>query len=378
MGKKKKINSWILLGGFLALMILPFLAWWILKEELDTTNYENRALAQFPVLAETQISEFPQHFENWLGDNAPFRNQMMSLNSAVNRVFGVLDSSDVLMGENGWLFLKDVSDSKSLSDYQGLTVYTDQQQNEIISQLQMLQDSLAQNGSQLLLTFAPAKEGVYSHFMPSYIPIINEMNRVDILYEEIKKQGQVSVVFPSDLLSEASKQQDVYYKYDTHWNEVGAFMAAQEILLELGFPYYIGIPPVAADFSAPVLQDLANVSASWDVTDDDVYWAVEARRAELIESTSDGNISIYRGSGSENLLMIRDSFGEMLAPFLGEPFANMAVMHSNALSDDNLNVTLADIGCDNENLPDYVVVEVAERFSDTLVGQLEGLNNYFK
>ena len=88
---------------------------------MDVTNYENRTLAAFPTDAD--VESWPAAFEDWLGDHAPFRNQFMALNGQLNWAVGTLDSGDVLLGKDHWLFLKDSADSTSLSDYQGLTAY---------------------------------------------------------------------------------------------------------------------------------------------------------------------------------------------------------------------------------------------------------------
>ena len=116
-------GCWLaLLGGFLAMLFLPGPLWLLLRGRLDTENHENRSLAAFPA-GEAAVSpqQWPSAFDAWLDDHAPFRNQFMSLNARVNWALGTLDSSDVLLGKRHWLFLHDVSDSQSLSDYQGLT-----------------------------------------------------------------------------------------------------------------------------------------------------------------------------------------------------------------------------------------------------------------
>ena len=44
----------------------------------------------------------------------------------------------MLLGREGWLFLKDVSDSKSLSDYQGLTSFSAEETETILRTAQAL------------------------------------------------------------------------------------------------------------------------------------------------------------------------------------------------------------------------------------------------
>ena len=74
----------------------------------------------------------------------------------------------------------------------------------------------------------------------------------------------------------------------------------------------------------------------------------------------------YQGGGEESLLLARDSFGSALAPFLAQGFDETLVLHGNLLTPENL-------AAQQPQLPDVVVLEVAERFADTLPTRLAAL-----
>ncbi len=363
-------GSRLLVFGFLALMLLPFPLWLLLRGGLDTTNYENRSGVSFPVLSAENIAQFPQQFEAWLGDAAPFRNQMMALNSALNRTVGTLNSEDVLLGEDGWLFLKDVADSSSLSDYQGLTSYSEQQLADITAQINELQSILSAHGTQLVITFAPAKEGVYAQYMPSYIPVVGQTTRVQQLCQSVAANSNVPIIFAQQSLIDAAQQAQVYYKYDTHWNEVGAWVATQEIFAAIGFEYAEELPQVSINEAMPYPQDLANISASWEVAGDDHYYTVNPPTAELLHESEGGNITVYEGSGEHSLLFVRDSFGQSMAPILAQAFGESVAIHGNNLTAENLAGFAAEP-------PSYIIIEVAERYSDTLQSKLATLIDYY-
>ena len=173
-----------LAAGFFALLLGPGLLWLALHSRCDTTNYENRTLTPFPGKS-VPISDWPSDFESWLGDNAPFRNSFLSLKAGADLLTGSLDSDSVLQGRDGWLFLKDVSDSRSLSDYQGLTAYTEEETRTMAETLTALNEALAARGSKLVILFAPAKEGVYAARMPSSIPVVSRPTRVEALAEPL-------------------------------------------------------------------------------------------------------------------------------------------------------------------------------------------------
>lgn len=361
MAKKNKAGLRLLQIGFLALLLLPWPLWGLLHGALDTTNHENRTLAAFPSVAETGLNAWPAAFEDWLGDHAPFRNQLMTLNTGVNRLTGTLDSGDVLRGQNGWLFLKDASDSQSISDYQGLTACTGKELTDTAASLTALQAALEARGSTLAVLFAPAKEEVYSRYMPADIPVVSRPTRVEGLVAALRAQTEVPVVFPQEALTDASRTQQVYYKYDTHWNAVGAWLAAQQTLAALGLPCGTALPAVQADAGRQATHDLADISASWAFCGDDAYYQPGAPAANLDQSPN-GELQHYTGSGSQSLLLVRDSFGDALAPWLCEPFGEALVIHGNELNLKNLNA-------EQKTLPDVVVLEVAERFYYNLPGR---------
>ena len=74
----------------------------------------------------------------------------------------------------------------------------------------------------------------------------------------------------------------------------------------------------------------------------------------------------FSGSGSNSLLLARDSYGAALAPYLAEGFHDTLVLHGNVLTVDTL---LAE----QTTIPDMVVIEVAERFCGDLTGRVKVL-----
>lgn len=356
-----------LIAGFAALLAGPCLLWPLVRGMCDTTNYENRTLAAFPTAA-TGVRAWPASFEEWLGDHAPFRNQFLTLKSGADRLVGTLDSTNVLLGKEGWMFLKDVSDSNSLSDYQGLTAYSAEETAAMAQALTALNDVLAAKGSRLLVLFAPAKEGVYSRYMPDNVPVVSRPTRVGALAGALGETG-VPVLFPLEELEDAALERQVYYKYDTHWNEAGAWLAAQLTLEALDRPFAAAWPEMSADPEKAPLTDLANMCGSWAWCTDDVYWALDAVPAQCTLWEAGGEIARYAGEGEGSLLLARDSFGEALAPWLAQGFADTTVLHGNQMQVETLLEWQPEV-------PDVVVLEVAERFSDNLLGRLETMRQW--
>ena len=174
------------------------------------------------------------------------------------------------------------------------------------------------------------------------------------------------MIFPLEELKEAADTCQVYYKYDTHWNEAGAWLAAQQVLGALGLPAESRWPDLAPDPEKTAPTDLANMCGSWRWCTDDVYISVDAPQAACTASENGGELTRYQGGGEESLLLARDSFGSALAPFLAQGFDETLVLHGNLLTPENL-------AAQQPQLPDVVVLEVAERFADTLPTRLAAL-----
>lgn len=357
-----------LAAGFAALLLAPGLLWLPLRGCMDTQNHENRTRAALPD-AGTPLEQWPAAFEDWLGDNAPFRNELLTLKARADRLVGTVDSSDVLLGRDGWLFLKDVGDSSSLSDYQGLTAYSEEEKASLAAQLTALQQTLAERGCRLLVLLAPAKEGVYSDKMPAAIPAVSRPTRVQDLAAYLQANTAVPVVFPQEALRQAAARQQVYYKYDTHWNDIGAWLAAQQVLAALDRPSRSEWPAVSVCDGRAAPTDLANMCGNWSCCTDDVYYEAAVPRA-----VADGDMNAerlhYTGSGAGTLLLVRDSMGAALAPHLAQSFAAALVLHGNALTRENLAELPA--------APQVLVLEVTERYSDNLFGQACFLQEWAK
>lgn len=363
-----------LLGGFLAMLFLPGPLWLLLRGRLDTENHENRLPAAFPA-GEAAVSpeQWPAAFDAWLDDHAPFRNQLMRLNARVNWTLGTLDSSDVLLGKEHWLFLHDVSDSKSLSDYQGLTEYTPEELAAVRDAVNALQSALSARGSRLVILIAPAKEGVYRRYMPDSVPVVRQPSKTQALAQWLQSETDAALVWPQQALCDAAQHRQVYYRYDTHWNEAGAYLAASQLLalLEKDFIPFESVP-VSPDAAKAAPTDLANVSGAWALCTDDVYYTVDAPRAVCISDGGDLALSAWRGQGTGSVFLLRDSFGTALAPFLMAGFAEGTSIHGSAGAQELLMAQLQTM----EQLPDVVVIEVAERFSYNLCGQAQLLREW--
>ena len=362
---KKKV----FIAAFLLALCLPFPLYALLYPMLDTENYENRFLTAWSDVAAAPFAQKPSVFEEMLNDHAAFRNQFMTLNAAVNyRVFGTVESSDVLLGKDGWLFYKNVSDSRSLDDYQGLNLYSDDELAQIAANLTALQSALAGRGMKLTVLIAPNKEGVYSEYMPDSVPAAQGDTKAEALVRYLAENTDVTVVYPKEELKGGKALAPTYYKHDTHWNAYGAFLAVRELSDALGWDgeIFANCEPVAAD-EEPV-RDLANISAVYRVLEPDVSYEMKDFADGLSVDTWESDIQKTEFTSTSNssgprILMLRDSFGEAMLPYLAAASSQSRIVHLNAFTEEEFSGKAADV----------FVFEIAERSTDRFLDYLPRL-----
>ena len=190
---------------------------------------ENRETAKAPVLMNEEginvhvLSDAGAWFE----DHFAFRNECVTGYALLlGKLFGVSAQTGVITGTDGWLFYKD-----SLEDFQGTGQMTQRQLFDVAHTMAMIQEYANNNGAEFAFMIAPNKNSLYREYMPYYYqpfrtnksnmerlkPYLQErVNYID-LYERLRSENEI-----------------LYHKRDSHWNNEGAAMAADEILTCMG------------------------------------------------------------------------------------------------------------------------------------------------
>ena len=221
-------------------------------------------------------------------------------------------------------------------------------------------------GKEFVIFIAPNKERVYSEYMPYYFGQPSENYRALQVYQYLKENTDIRIVYPYDELMQAKKDVDVniYYKTDTHWNYVGAYVGARALNRELG----IDMPSLTSEEitiskGKNTSGDLAQMlSLKKQLEYSDYQYSVSGYNTHNME-TLDSNYYeafIYHSTDADprKLYVIRDSFSTALAPYVGSQFNDSYFRHRNTYSYDNL----------VEQNPDIVVYEVVERNVAVLMG----------
>ena len=327
--------------GFLAVLAVPGLAT-LAGVDAGLTRGENRTLAAAPDLALSwpAMLRFPAAFTTWFQDHFAFRGRLVQWQAAFRLlVLQVSPSPTVIRGKDGWLFY---ADDGALDDHLNAVPLTDAELARWTTTLQHTYDALHARGIAYLFVIAPDKHAVYPEFLPDGLHRRPGPSRADQLVAHLRAHSTVPVLDLRPALLDAAREARIYHRTDSHWNDLGARVASQQILGRLheltgGRLPALAPPPASAfyrrDGRAPG-KDLARMLGleTWLGEDDPRLRARDAR-ARVVEPQdhgSGGDVSGYdlgrlatavAQADLPRAVIYRDSFGSALVPFLSEHFS---------------------------------------------------------
>lgn len=354
--------------AFVLLFIVPVGAYELFGAYLDQTNYEQRQAAEKPAFALDTIDTYPQAFEAYYNDGLPFRNQMITVNSLLNlRLFKQSSVEKVVIGKDDWLFYNPAgNDGDPIADYHGTDLLTQEQLETLAANLVTARDALKAQGKAFVVMIAPNKECMYGGaFLPDKFKTENTLTKADQVVEYLSEHTDLSVVYPKEQLLGAMQKDSeriYYYKTDTHWNELGAYIGTRELLKSVE----ISLPELET-FDVSVKEkyagDLAGMLGLADYLKyDDAYNLndyCENQQTELVYPVEGNTNLIYStttNADGRSLFMVRDSFATAMIPYLSAQFDECCFVHNSQYTPQLLQQTPSDI----------VVLEVVERYIGNL------------
>jgi len=253
-----------------------------------------------------------------------------------------IESAQVLAGKGGWLFYKRADDGTSMQDYQGTSSFSDATMETIANQMLAQRDYFAEKGARFVVMIVPNKEIIYSEFMPSMIYRSSEITRCDKLYDYLTANTDLEIVYPKLELFAAKNICPVFYKYDTHWNRIGAFVGVQSILQQLyGSCQDVAKVEIITE-NTNTSGDLAAMINMTDKYNNDSFYSVAS-------DSYDPALQV-----PEDLLIIGDSFSTLMMDDLKYYFEDARQVGVWTFKKSML----------DEYQPDVIIWECVERYAD--------------
>ena len=278
--------------------------------------------------------------EDYVNEAFSLRQELITLWAHVEALFGESAEDGVILGSDGWLYYAD-----ELADYTGTEPMTERQVFAAARNLALMREYAEGLGADFIFTIAPNKSSLYPEHMPAY-PRSGERTDAERLAAELEAQD-VNYVNLFELF--AAEDATLYFAHDSHWSSRGAALAADALNAELGVEsrFADGYEFESRAHTGDLFEML--YPAGRDTETDDAPAGLAFTQGEGVRPDS---ITIdTEGAGEGRLLMFRDSFGELLYPFMAEGFAEARFSRQAAYD-----LTLAE-----ELSADCVVIEIVER-----------------
>lgn len=275
---------------------------------------------------------------------------------------------DVIIARDGWLFLYGENE---IECYQGTNILSDDEARHFINLANALQSICNATGKELYIFIAPNKSQVYYQYMPT-VEIVNSYRRIQQFNDKIHEGSTVPFLYP--LLEEmvAANSNQVYYKYDSHWNHLGALYGTNALYAAMGVEQTDPMMWVTGQQDADKyeLYTYMGIPDSM-VTHDDVEYTMNYRPEVTVNGITDPESMIIHttsnGANQKKLCLIGDSFRVNMIPYISKDFTQCTFVHRDYMGEVKNDIKDADI----------IVIEAVERYDYEAFHTIQRVINIF-
>ena len=318
-----------------------------------------------PVLEGGNLRPFIDNFTEYYDKTFPGRYSLAQLVQTIKKdVFDSSPVNEVIIGKDGWLY-QGAGTMYAIQDYLCFEPFTEEQIT-VIKQVVTENKQFIENiNARYLVVIIPDKAHVYPEFLPDRLVKSDLVSRREQLFS-ILKQLNVNYIYLKDSLIANKHKGQLYYKTDTHWNNLGAAIGYNAIISVLNdsslkpldinelntdttfFTFYGDIG------SMTFLGDLAKLEKSYPYQL--VLKKPELCQAERYIATANGTGDFFMCTSNpekkKKIVLFRDSFSGVYSAYLPQNFGQTTLFWTYKLQKKYL----------IEQQPDYVVHILAERF----------------
>jgi alginate O-acetyltransferase complex protein AlgJ len=325
-----------------------------------SASIELRIVQEFPSLPKSflDINLWPREFSSYVDDHFILRGPIISKISRAFYNHGISINKKIIIGKKGWLYFTIEGDL--ISKYRGIVTLSPEESGEWIKEMSSRVDFLKEKGIACWFIIVPEKSTVYPQFLPEWCTKVGP-SLTDTLVQKLKEQEKIKWIDLRPVLIGASKQSQVYFKYDTHWNDYGAYLAYQQVMQQIRKD--VNVSPLEKNqirFGHGELSgDLATALSLNDHLREDSP-VVEILNSRVIHKSS---VSDYQKEGwvatasvpSCRAIILCDSYvNAFMSKYLEESFSYSFFKHHNGI-EFNKDLIL-------QQKPDVVLYFVVERF----------------
>lgn len=302
----------------------------------------NEQLSKEPVWTDPDGNWNPDFLSDtaaWFSDHFFLRQELISTGNWLKaNLLAASGADNVILGSDGWLYF-----GETLPDYTGIEPLSQRELFCIANNLALLAEYAESTGKDFLFTVAPNKNSLYPAHMPSCgaVAQTRDVQRLFALLNEMQ-------VPYADLYDAFGAEEEIlYFAHDSHWNSKGAALAADVINAAYGVEsnYFSDSFSGSAAHTGDLYEMLY---PAFPDPETDLVYGGNLRFTYTGSATKPDSITLQtQGQGSTRLLAYRDSFGNLLYPYLADSYGSARFSRSTAYD-----LTLE---------ADHVLIELVER-----------------
>lgn len=323
MKKKKNLTNIIYTVIFLAISIVPLIAF---SDKQAAIGNETKAAK--PKLSDG--TELTANVDTYFAQNFGFRNRLVYVQNVLKQnVFRTSGQSEVIVGEDGWLFY-----SRALDDFLGTSAADETEVERMGAVVLMMQNYVESRGGEFIFFPAPNKMSVYGEYMPYYYIEDGGQGNYERLYSELVNAGVNTVQLKNTLSLKKADGVQLYHKLDSHWNNYGAAVAYEAVADKLsevygdefkGYTRYSTMPySVKNNFSGDLQSmllpgsDRKDEQLEFDAAENFEYTNRFRGVDDLVITTSNESKAV-----DKSVTLFRDSFGNALYWFFANDYTSL-------------------------------------------------------
>ena len=332
--------------------LLPVIAFFVIifgltagslgSEKKEYSETEKRELQQMPKVRWQSVrkGKFQKKYEKYLADQFPGRDSWVRLQTDVSRVVGKTESNGVYFGKDGYLLehygTSDFENEQSEKNEQALVKFVKKM-------------SKKRNISVMLV---PTKTWIMQEKLPAFAPTYDEQQMYDCMRVQLGDLADTVLVPVADELQKHTDEQ-IYYRTDHHWTTLGAWYGYEAYVKAAGgdleqaqkkrdfhcvSTQFYGSTYAKVNQASRAdkiemyepQQPLTVVYNMGEKTTDTLYDTSFLDTQDQYSYFTGGNQPVIEVTGGtangRTLLVIKDSFGNSMIPFLVEDYEKVVMV----------------------------------------------------
>ena len=367
----RKISNIIMIIAFLLVLTVPTIWFWEIKDTIPPDTSENRKLAEKPKFDINTLDNYSDDYEAYYNDNLPFRSFIRNTWTNFNFfVFGESTTNQVLVGKNdgdlssSWLFYQENYDGNPIKETQGVYKFTEDEVLNIGKTINTNVKELKTRNIDLYYAFIPNKANLYREKLPDNITIFDPSTRVDKLYKVLKQtiEAKDNLMYLKEDLEKSKDLGQLYFKQDTHWNDLGAFIGFETITKNVskdsGIDYTYEVKFSEEEFVDKDLSQMSGIKGTLkDKTPTITYLSDVEFKGMVLETENQIVITECEDAKvKKTIMVIGDSFRTPMIPYFAKNYQKVIFLHR----------------CDygsymlDAYAPDIIVCQFLERYVNTV------------